>query len=223
MSQLIIALDTPIFSEAVDLIEQTIPYCKIYKIGWTFFFTQGIRGMYKLFARYPELKFMLDVKFYDTPDTLRQTLQQLMNCSSINWFTMHHNMQIIHMARQLIIQSGKQYNKKLIAITLLTSEYAETTDCVSGLATAAITRGADGVVCSGQEAQAIRSKIGNKLIICTGLRSDAEQRDNHVRVTTVAEAARLTHEINYWVVGRPIIAADDPGKVAHIISSAISH
>jgi len=112
---------------------------------------------------------------------------------------------------------------RLIAVTVLTSMEHKTmrevgiggTPLTRAVKLAQLTKkcGVDGVVASVQEAKAIRKACGREFLIVTpGVRptekSGAKKNDDQARTATPAEAIKAGAD--FLVVGRPIIAADDP-------------
>jgi orotidine-5'-phosphate decarboxylase len=72
----------------------------------------------------------------------------------------------------------------------------------------AMAAGADGVVCSGREAAAVRARFGEAMqILVPGVRAAGSPRDDQARVVTPRDAAAAG--ANYVVVGRPVTAATD--------------
>jgi orotidine-5'-phosphate decarboxylase len=107
----------------------------------------------------------------------------------------------------------------LIAVTVLTSmdEAALHETGVSGalqdqvLRLARLTQacGLDGVVCSAQEAPALRAALGKNFSLVTpGIRPTDASLDDQTRVLT--PAAALRNGSSYLVIGRPITQAVDP-------------
>jgi orotidine-5'-phosphate decarboxylase len=120
---------------------------------------------------------------------------------------------------------------KLIAVTLLTSMGEPDLDDVgmTGTPDEVVTRlarltkkcGLDGVVCSGEEASALRTLCGTSFTLVTpGIRpADAAVNDQQ-RVMT--PAAAIAAGANYLVVGRPITRAPDPLEALHRINTEIA-
>ena len=76
--------------------------------------------------------------------------------------------------------------------------------------------GMDGVVASAHEAAIVRRESGSSFLIVTpGIRPESSAADDQRRVVTPADAIRAGADI--LVVGRPITAADDPGRAAEDI------
>jgi orotidine-5'-phosphate decarboxylase len=82
--------------------------------------------------------------------------------------------------------------------------------------------GCDGVVSSGLEAAALRSDIGDRLlIVIPGIRPlDNRPRDDQKRVVSVEDAFRSGAD--YIVVGRPIRNAPHPREAALGIQETIA-
>ena len=91
---------------------------------------------------------------------------------------------------------------------------------VTYLAKLAKDAGLDGVVASADEIQPIRWSCGDDFIIVTpGIRPAWAQKNDQKRTATPKEAIKLG--ANFIVVGRPIIASDDPRKAAEAILAEI--
>jgi orotidine-5'-phosphate decarboxylase len=216
LSQLIIALDTEYADQALEWISETRDSCSIYKIGWQFFFSQGVRGIYQLSAKYPDIGFMFDTKFWDTTNTIDKVLEQLMRVSAIAMFTIHHNSvpNPIHEA----------IRKKLLAVIDLTSQQLDQDKFTINNKITPILDLIVGAVCSGQQATVMRQALNTSLksIVCPGLAMHKNDLRDHKQATLLEEAHKLREIVDYWVVGRPIINADDPGAAARRIVQKIN-
>lgn len=81
--------------------------------------------------------------------------------------------------------------------------------------------GLDGVVCSPQEAAAIREACGpNFLLVCPSIRSKEDPPDDQKRTMTPGEA--IEAGADYLVIGRPITKASDPVEAAKRIADEIA-
>jgi len=124
---------------------------------------------------------------------------------------------------------------RLLAVTILTSMDQKTMrevgiagapkSRVAKLAKLAKTCGVDGVVASVQEAKAVRKVCGRDFLIVTqGVRPKVDgpngKTDDQSRTATPAEAIRAGAD--YLVVGRPILAAEDPRAAAQSIVDEIA-
>jgi len=80
--------------------------------------------------------------------------------------------------------------------------------------------GCAGIVCSGQEARAVRDALGPDFLIVTpGVRSADDAVGDQKRVVTPFEAVK--NGADYIVVGRPIRKAPDPVEAAKRIAAEI--
>lgn len=125
--------------------------------------------------------------------------------------------------------AGRSTSCGVVAVTVLTSLTAESlgaawarsvasvSDEVTRLAQVAAAAGAHGVVCSGEEAAAVRSRFGDRLaLIVPGIRLPQGAVHDQARVVTPA-AARVAGA-RYIVVGRTVTGATDPrGAMAAVV------
>jgi orotidine-5'-phosphate decarboxylase len=117
-------------------------------------------------------------------------------------------------------------NLLLLAVTVLTSMdeadletvgvQARVVDQVLRLAALSIAAGCRGIVASALEASGLRREFGDEFAIVTpGVRPAGIGHGDQARVVTPADA--LAAGATHIVVGRPIIAAADPGAEARAI------
>jgi orotidine-5'-phosphate decarboxylase len=115
---------------------------------------------------------------------------------------------------------------RLVAISILTSMNEESLaeigiECpiaeeVARLASLSYAAGADGIVCSPQEAAEMRALLGpDALIVCPGVRPAGSAVGDQKRVAT--PAATIAAGASKLVVGRPITHADDPAAAFEAI------
>ncbi len=170
---------------------------------------------------------MLDLKFFDIPETVKLAVEQVNN-RGVSLATIHGNDPIIRAAMEA------RGDMKLLAVTVLTSFGEEDlramgmTQSVEELvyyrAKRALELGCDGVVSSGLEAGRLRSHLGEKLLIVTpGIRPGAnvtDSTDDQKRVVTAGMA--IKDGANHVVVGRPITQANDPIKVIETMQQDIT-
>jgi orotidine-5'-phosphate decarboxylase len=132
-------------------------------------------------------------------------------------------------AREAVAKAGKP--PKLVAVTLLTSmgsaDMADVgitggpEDAVARLARLAQSCGLDGVVCSPQEAAALRRQCGKDFLLVTpGTRPADSGQDDQQRVATPREA--VAAGADYLVIGRPITRAPDPIAALRAIHAEIA-
>jgi orotidine-5'-phosphate decarboxylase len=120
---------------------------------------------------------------------------------------------------------------RLLAVTALTSyDDADLKDAGYGLAVRDLVRvraaqareiGIDGIVCSAAETEIVRDTAGPSMAIVTpGIRPAGSASGDQKRVLTPGEAVKAG--VDYLVVGRPIVKADDPRAVADAIVDEIA-
>ncbi len=219
--RVIVAMDYDVLADALSLADRLDPgQCRL-KVGKELFTRAGPEVVKALHARGFEV--FLDLKFHDIPNTVAGAVSAAVDLGV--WMVNVHAlggrkmMQAAHQALQ-----GSQ--TLLTAVTVLTSHSASdlaeiglpgnARDTVLQLAGLAMDSGLDGMVCSAQEATALREQLGaNPLLVTPGIRPAGAVRDDQSRVATPAEAIRSG--VSYLVIGRPITQSDDPaGKVLTI-------
>jgi len=222
--RIILALDVESPEQARELVRKTESHIKFYKVGFQLFMTGWFEIVDWLAAR--NHKIMLDLKFFDIPETVKLAVSQLNN-RGITFATIHGNDPIIRAA-----VAGKG-DLALLAVTVLTSFGQEDmqamgmTQSVEELvyfrAKRALELGCEGVVSSGLEAKRLRDRLGSKLLIVTpGIRPGAniqEQQDDQQRIVTAGQA--IADGADYLVVGRPITKAPDPIAVINLLQNEI--
>jgi len=160
-------------------------------------------------------KVMVDLKFFDIPETVQLAVRQLQN-HGVSFATIHGNTPIIEAAVQ------EKSDLKILAVTVLTSfdesdmiEMGMTgsiRDLVLLRARKALQLGCDGVVSSPLEAEPLRDELGPNFLIVTpgirpGLNRDVE-KDDQRRVATAQQA--IVNGADHVVIGRPISTSPDP-------------
>ena len=222
--RIILALDVENPEQARELVRKTESHIKFYKVGLQLFMTGWFEIVDWLAAR--NHKIMLDLKFFDIPETVKLAVSQLNN-RGITFATIHGNDPIIRAA-----VAGKG-DLALLAVTVLTSFGQEDmqamgmTQSVEELvyfrAKRALELGCEGVVSSGMEAKRLRDRLGSKLLIVTpGIRPGEniqEQQDDQQRIVTAGQA--IADGADYLVVGRPITRAPDPIAVINLLQNEI--
>jgi orotidine-5'-phosphate decarboxylase len=222
--RIILALDVESPKQAKELVKKTESQINFYKVGLQLFMAGWFEIIDWLATR--GHKIMLDLKFFDIPETVKLAVAQLNN-RGVTFATIHGNDPIIRAALEA------REDIALLAVTVLTSFGQEDMqamgmtqsieDLVYFRARRALELGCDGVVSSGLEAKRLRDRLGSKLLIVTpGIRPGAnmdEQLDDQQRIVTAGRA--ITEGADYLVVGRPITRAVDPIAVINLMQQEI--
>ncbi len=224
---IIVALDKHCLSDALALADSLDPKLCRLKVGKELFTVCGTQIIHELHKR--EFEVFLDLKFHDIPNT---TAQAVLAAADLGvWMTNVHA-SIGSKAMQLCMSRLTGYDTLLIAVTVLTSmtdgnlqELGCTrslTEQVMHLAGLAYHAGLHGVVCSAQEAHALKERFGQDFKLVTpGIRLSQDSLDDQQRVCTPMQA--LTKGSDYLVIGRSITAADNPNqKLMEIIQQITS-
>ena len=223
---LIVALDFDTATEALDLVDLLDPdTCRV-KVGKQLFTREGPAILKALGARGFDV--FLDLKFHDIPNTVANACVAAAEQGA--WMVNVHasgGSRMMVAARDALAKLSNP--PKLIAVTVLTSMAPEDLfetgtpaspmERVLLLAELAQQAGMDGVVCSAQEAQQLRARLGPDFNLVTpGIRLPEDNVGDQRRVLSPSDA--LAAGANYLGVGRPITAASDPaGALERILSS----
>ena len=223
--RIIVALDV----EHPDLAKEMVKKCEartgFFKVGLQLFMASWFETVDWLVDR--GHKVMLDLKFFDIPETVRLAVEQV-NRRGVTYATVHGNDPIIRAAVEA------RGDMKLLAVTVLTSFGEEDMRAMGMTATIeelvyyrakrALELGCDGVVSSGLEARRLRDGLGDRLLIVTpGIRPGANVRDgsdDQKRIVTAGMAIR--GGASHVVVGRPITRAEDPAGILAMMQEDIA-
>jgi len=222
--RIILALDVENGEQAKELVKRTESHISFYKVGLQLFMASWFEIVDWLRDR--GHKVMVDLKFFDIPETVKLAVAQLNN-RGVTFATIHGNDPII---RAAVEAKG---DLALLAVTVLTSfgqedmEAMGMTKSIEELvyfrAKRALELGCDGVVSSGMEAKRLRDKLGSKLMVVTpGIRPGTNlynEQDDQQRIVTARQA--IADGVDYLVVGRPISKAADPIKVISALQEEI--
>jgi len=204
--KLIVALDVKEKEPLVKLIDTLSPKVKCFKVGLIAYTKFGPDTIKWIQGKGAEI--FLDFKLFDIPHTMVETARSFIDLGV--WaFTVHvkAGREALVVLRESIDQEAETRGKRaplIIGVTELTSKETALGD-VLGLAEVAAECKLDGVVCSVWEAKEIKEKYGLRTIT-PGIRN-TKCADDQKRVATVADV--VANGVDYFVVGRPIVAAPD--------------
>ncbi len=222
--RIIFALDVSSHEEAMALVEKLDGEIKFFKVGLQLFLAGWFKTIDAIIAR--GNKVMVDLKFFDIPETVKLAVDQLKN-RGVTFATVHGNDPILRAAIQ------DRNDLKILAVTVLTSfdesdmiEMGMTgsvKDLVLLRSRKALEIGCDGVVSSALEARPLRDELGsNFLIVTPGIRPGANienEDDDQKRIATAKEA--ILSGADHVVIGRPIRNSSDPIALIKTIKKEI--
>ena len=212
----VVALDYPSAQPALELVEQLRPgLCRL-KVGKELFTRSGPALVEELQRRGFEV--FLDLKYHDIPNTVAAAVRAAAELGV--WMVNVHasgGRRMMEAAAEAL--QGITHRPLLIGVTVLTSmgdddlrELGYTQGAgerVLSLAALAADSGLDGVVCSAQEAPALREQRGGDFCLVTpGIRLAGDDAGDQRRVLTPAQA--VAAGADYLVIGRSITGASDP-------------
>ena len=224
----IVALDVPAAAPALSLVRTLGDACRFYKIGLELFTAEGpavVRAV-----RDGGNDIFLDLKFHDIPNTVRGATRSAASLGA-RLLTVHGS------GGRAMLEAaveGAGQGCGVLAVTVLTSMDAAgqaaawgrsqmtVRDEVLRLADLARAAGAHGIVCSGEEAAAVRERHGDALrLLVPGIRLAGGATHDQARVVTPAAAAAAG--ASYLVLGRAVTGAADPGSAMAEVAAQLRH
>jgi len=225
--RVIVPLDVPQIAAALQLAARLDPkLCRV-KVGKELFTAAGPAVVEALQERGFEV--FLDLKYHDIPNTVAGACRAAAKLGV--WMLNVHasgGEAMMRAAREAVATVARP--PLLIAVTILTSLSdadlervgftGSTEENVVRLARLARACGLDGVVCSAQEARALRAATGPDFMLVTpGIRLPDSPRDDQSRTVTPSEAVKMG--ASYLVIGRPITQSADPAATLESIRSSL--
>jgi orotidine-5'-phosphate decarboxylase len=221
--RMIVALDVGNVEAARRLVAEIGEDATFYKIGMQLVFAGGLALIEELTRT--EKRVFLDMKLLDIDNTVAGAVRSIA-ALGVTFTTVHAYPQAMRAAAGARHAGGPG----LLAVTVLTSMgdadlaragyRAQAADLVAARAADAKAAGMDGVVCSPQEAAAVRRIVGPDMTIVTpGVRQAGDGASDQKRIATPAEA--IGAGANYIVVGRPVTGAPRPPEAAREIAREI--
>jgi orotidine-5'-phosphate decarboxylase len=221
--RLIVALDVASIARAETLIEQLGDAVAFYKIGYQLAFAGGLQLAETLVGT--GKKVFLDLKLHDIGNTVAKGVESIARIGA-SFLTVHAYPQTMRAA-----VAARPAGLRILAVTVLTSydnaDLAEAgyagsvSDLVMRRAMQARETDVDGLVCSAEEAAALRPVIGAQMTLVTpGIRPAGAASGDQKRIMT--PSAAIAAGADYLVVGRPILDVPDPRGAATAIVAEIA-
>ena len=227
-SPVIVALDFDNQQAALSLADQLDPsQCRL-KVGKELFTAAGPALVKALVAR--DFDVFLDLKFHDIPNTVAKAVKASVDLGV--WMANVHasgGSRMMSAAKQALDEQGSEM--QLIAVTVLTSmddtDLLETgvqrspSEQVMHLAKLTQKSGLQGVVCSAQEASALKSALGPDFkLITPGIRLPDSAADDQRRIVSPTDAVAMGSD--YLVIGRPITQSAQPLETLRQINQSLT-
>ncbi len=220
--RLIVALDVDSLEQARHLVRLLAGEVGMFKIGKQLFTHAGPQAVRLIEDLGGEV--FLDLKFHDIPNTVAKAAIEATRLG-VKMFNVHASGSLEMMVTTVkeverVCRQEKRRRPIMLAVTVLTSlnqdDLKRVADQVVRLALLTQEAGMDGVVASPQEVADIRAACGRGFIIVTpGIRPADSGRNDQQRIMTPADAVRAG--VDYIVVGRPIVEAENPLSAARSI------
>jgi orotidine-5'-phosphate decarboxylase len=222
--RVIVPLDLPGVADAEAMVARLGDSVTFYKIGYQLAYAGGLPLVGKLVDQ--GKKVFLDLKLHDIGNTVARGVESVARLGA-TFLTVHAYPQTMKAA----VEGRGGSGLKLLAVTVLTSYddgdlhaagyRLNVSDLVEARAQQAQVLGIDGIVCSPEEAAALRKVVGHQMHLVTpGIRPAGSEVGDQKRIMTPARA--IAAGADYLVVGRPITGAADPKAAAEAIHAEIA-
>ena len=230
MDKLLVALDVESGDRAMQLVTALRGLAGGFKVGNRLFTSEGpalVRGIAESGSRV-----FLDLKYHDIPNTVEQAVEAAVGTGA--WMINVHasgGTAMMQSAARAACETSAKLGRAaplMIGVTVLTSMDQDALravgverpviDQVIALARLTQQAGLHGVVASAQETSAIRRACGPDFQIVTpGIRGASAGTERNDQSRTMRPVEAIKAGASYIVVGRPIIAAEDPRAAAEAI------
>jgi len=221
--RLIVALDVSSVEAAEAMVKRLGDAVTFYKIGYQLAYGGGLPYARTLADAGKQV--FLDLKLHDIGNTVAEGVKSVSRLGA-SFLTVHAYPQTMEAAAQ-----AREGSLQILAVTVLTS-YDDHDLAAAGYgagvratgaerAKNALEIGIDGLICSPEEAANLRGIVGPDMLLVTpGIRPTGAAMGDQKRVST--PAAAIAAGADYLVVGRPVIAADNPKAAAEAIIAEIA-
>jgi orotidine-5'-phosphate decarboxylase len=221
--RLIVALDLASLTEAERAVVRLGDAVSFYKIGYELVMAGGLPFAADLVRAGKRV--FLDLKLHDIGNTVARATERAAELG-VTFLTVHAYPQTMRAA----VEGRGKSALKILGVTVLTSwDDADVKEAgfslslgelVATRAEHAKAAKVDGLIASPLEAATLRKQVGTSLLIVTpGIRPAGAGEGDQKRVMTPAAAMKAG--VDHVVIGRPIVAALEPGAAARAIVDEI--
>jgi orotidine-5'-phosphate decarboxylase len=221
--RVIVALDLADVEAAEKTIWTLGDSIGFYKIGYELVMAGGLNLAEDLVQG--GKKVFLDMKLHDIGNTVMHATRRAAKLGA-TFLTVHAFPQTMRAA----VEGRGDSDLGVLAVTVLTSwddsdlkdaGYSATVpELVARRAAQAEAIGIDGLVCAPSEAKDLRQRLGAKMLLVTpGIRPAGSEKGDQKRIMTPGDAIKAG--VDYMVIGRPIVAAENPKAAAEKVVEEI--
>ncbi len=231
--KIVLALDVDGEREAKRLITELKNYVGIFKVGLQIYTSMGDRLF--SFMNEEKLKYFLDVKFMDIPNTVAKASENVIR-NGADFFNIHAlgGIDMMKKAVEGANNAAQEVGKSaptILAVTVLTSISNEklheelniphnVNEYAMFLAKQAKIAGCTGVVASAFEARKIKEICGKDFkVLCPGIRPKWAATNDQKRLATPSFA--IDEGADYLVIGRAVTASDNKKEAMNKIYDEI--
>jgi len=215
-TEVILALDVESRAKAEKILIAVGSKLNWVKIGLQTYLRDGPNFLHEVASSGKEI--FLDLKLHDIPNTMVKAIESLSELP-IKMLTLHSTAGPEALEKCAIAAKEFLPKTKLLAVTVLTSMNQENLssigvdnkipDQVDRLAQMAVNANIDGIVCSPLELVRLRPILpASTTFVTPGIRPAGASSGDQKRVMTPQEASNAG--ANFLVIGRPILAAENP-------------
>jgi orotidine-5'-phosphate decarboxylase len=227
-TQVILALDVESRPKAESILEATGDKLQWVKIGLQTYLRDGPEFLRDVAASGKSI--FLDLKLHDIPNTMAKAVESVANLP-IQMLTLHATAG--PEALEKCASTAEEFlpGTQLLAVTVLTSMNQENLrsigvthsidDQVDGLARMATQAGINGIVCSPLELVRLKPLLPQSTTLVTpGIRPGGSSIGDQKRIMTPSQASLAG--ANFLVIGRPILAAENPDDTLSSIQEELN-
>ena len=220
MTKIILALDTFSLKMADELVRNTAGLVDIYKVGPQLTLS-NLFGIHDFLLKVPNIFF--DFKFHDIPNTMKSSVEALIPYAP-DLMTLHCSSGPIALS---VCANVKLGDTKLLGVTVLTSmddsEWSMVNNVPIERYVLSMTRFSavtiHGVVCDNASAPIVKAIDSELITVVPGFRVGGDDANDQQRMATPETLNK--NSVDYIVVGRSVINADDPVAKLKEIRKAI--
>ena len=215
-TKVILALDVESRTKAESILDATGESLQWVKIGLQTYLRDGPEFLHDVASSGKSI--FLDLKLHDIPNTMAKAIESLASLP-IKMLTLHSMAGPEALARCAQASAEFLPDTQLLAVTVLTSMNQENLnsigveykipDQVDKLAKMSTNSGIGGIVCSPHELARLRDALPHSTTFVTpGIRPRGAATGDQKRIMTPSQASQAG--ANFIVIGRPILAAENP-------------